>query len=72
MAGGFAIASKGEHVGQLTLSGHLDQGFFQLLRHLLAGRTGQGRAMVGIETTLAIDAVEAAYFAVGRHQVDAK
>ena len=72
MAGGLAIAGKGEHVGQLPFGHHLLQLLFQLLCHQLARRTGKGRAVIAIESTLAVDAVEGAYLAVGRLQVDAQ
>ena len=72
MTGRFTVACKGEYIRQLTLCRHALQGLLQLGSHLFTCRTGQGRAMVGIEATLAIDAVEAAHLTVGRHEVDAK
>ena len=72
MAGGLAIAGKGQHVGQLPFGHHLLQLLFQLLCHQLARRTGKGRAVIAIESTLAVDAVEGAHLAVGRLQVDAQ
>ena len=72
MAGRFAIAGKGEHVWQLAFGGHLPQGLLQFCGNFVACGSGQCGTVVGIETTLAIDAVETAQFAVGGHQIDAK
>ena len=72
MTGRLAIASKSEHIGQLPIGSHLDEGLFQLPSHLLASRAGQGGMMVGIEATFAIDAVETAHLTVGWHEVDAE
>ena len=72
VAGRLAIAGKGEYVGQLLVGNHLLQLLFQLLSYQLARRSGKGRAVVAIETALAVDAVETAHLAVGRLQVDAK
>ena len=72
MAGGLSIAGKGQHVRQLPLGCHLLQLGLELEGYLLAGRHGQGRAVVFVEAALAVDAVETAHLAVSRQQVDAK
>ena len=72
MTGGFAVACKGEDIGQLTVGHHLLEFGFQFLRHLLTGGEGERRTVVFIETTLAIDAVERADLTVGWQQVDAQ
>ena len=70
MTGGLAITGKGQHIWQLTVGHHLLQLGLELLNHLLACWHGQGGAMVLVETTLAINAVETAYLTVGWQQVD--
>ena len=70
MTGGLTIASKGQHVRQLTFGSHLLQLLFQLGGHLFACGEGQGRTVVFVETALAVDAVERTHLAVGRQQVD--
>ena len=72
MAGGLSIAGKGQHVRQLPLGRHLLQLGLELEGYLLTGRHGQGRAVVFVEATLAVDAVETAHLAVSRQQVDAE
>ena len=72
MTGGFAVACKGEDIGQLTVGHHLLEFGFQFLRHLLTGGERERRTVVFIETTLAIDAVERADLTVGWQQVDAQ
>jgi len=72
MTGRFAVACKGEDIGQLTVGHHLLEFGFQFLRHLLTGGEGERRTVVFIETTLAIDAVERTDLAVGWQQVDAQ
>ena len=68
----FTVAGKRQHVGQLLLANHLLQLLLQFPCHLLALGHRQGRAMVLIKTTLTVDAVEAAYLAVGWQQIDAQ
>jgi hypothetical protein len=66
MAGGFAITSKCEHIGQLSLGFHLLQFLFQLLGNLLASGHGFLGTVVLIEAAFTIDAVEGTNLAVGR------
>ena len=68
----FAVACKSEYVGQLTIMLHLLQLLFQFGGHFLTCWQWQGRAVVFVEATLAIDAVERTDLAVGRQQVDAE
>ena len=71
VAGGLAVAGKGQHVGQLAIGYHLFQFDFEFGSHFFSSRQGQGGTVVFVETTFAIDAVEGTDLAVGRQQVDA-
>ena len=71
MAGGLAVACKGQHVRQLPVLTHLGELCLQLFCHFLACWSWKGWSVVGIKATFAVDAVKRAYLAVGRLQVDA-
>ena len=72
MAGGFAVARKGEHVGMYSLAMHLAQLGPQGRSHHRTGGMRAAREAVALVAALAIDAVESADLAVGRHKVDAQ
>lgn len=70
--GGLAVACEGDHIGELTLGCHLAQLCLERVEYhgsrvirLMAGA-------LGVEAVLAVDAVERADFAAGRHHVDAE
>ena len=57
---GLAVAREGQHVGPLAGSLHLAQLLLQGLRHGGAGGAGERWAVVGVESALAVYAVEGA------------
>ena len=68
--GGFAVAGKRDYIGELALDCHLAQLYLERVEYhgscvvrLMAGT-------LGVETGLAVDAVERADFAARRHHVD--
>ena len=68
----FTIAGKCQHIWQTPFTHHLNELLLQFFAHLFARRTMEAWPMVGIEATLAIDAIERANLAVGRHEIDAQ
>ena len=68
----FAIAGKGNNVGQAPFFDHLLQLFFQVGLHLLTRGAPTARMGRFIEATFAINAVERAEFSISRHQIDAQ
>ena len=68
----FTIAGKSQHIWQTPFTHHLNELLLQFFAHLFARRTMEAWPMVGIEATLAIDAIERANLAVGRHEIDAQ
>ena len=71
VTGRFAVAGKGQHVGQLAVGDHLTEFLFESGGYLFACGHRQGGTVVFVEAALAVDTVEGAYLAVGRQQVDA-
>ena len=70
--GGLAVACEGDHIGELALGCHLAQLCFERVEYhggcvvrLMAGA-------FGVEAVFAVNAVERADFAAGRHHVDAE
>ena len=70
--GGLAVACEGDYIGELALGCHLAQLCLERFEYhgsrvirLMAGA-------LGVEAVLAVDAVERADFAAGRHHVDAE
>lgn len=70
--GGLAVAGKRDHIGELALSCHLAQLCLERVEYhgscvvrLMAGA-------LGVEAVFAVNAVERADFAAGRHHVDAE
>lgn len=70
--GGLAVACEGDHIGELALSCHLVQLCLERVEYhggcvvrLMAGA-------LGVEAVFAVNAVERADFAAGRHHVDAE
>lgn len=70
--GGLAVACEGDHIGDLALGCHLAQLCLERVEYhgscvvrLMAGA-------LGVEAVFAVDAVERADFAAGRHHVDAE
>ena len=70
--GGLAVACEGDHIGELAFGCHLAQLCLERVEYhgscvvrLMAGA-------LGIETVFAVNAVERADFAAGRHHVDAE
>ena len=67
-----SVAGKRQDVGSRALAAHLFQSPGESIAHLAARGARQGGATVGVEATLAIDAVEGADFPIAWHQVDAQ
>ena len=70
--GGLAVAGKRDYIGQLALGCHLAQLYLERVEYhgsyvvrLMAGA-------LNVETVFAVNAVERADFAAGRHHVDAE
>lgn len=70
--GGLAVACEGDHIGELALGCHLAQLCLERVEYhgsrvirLMAGA-------LGVEAVFAVNAVERADFAAGRHHVDAE
>lgn len=70
--GGLAVACEGDHIGELALGCHLVQLCLERVEYhgscvvrLMAGA-------LGVEAVFAVNAVERADFAAGRHHVDAE
>lgn len=70
--GGLAVACEGDHIGELAFSCHLVQLCLERVEYhgscvvrLMAGA-------LGVEAVFAVNAVERADFAAGRHHVDAE
>ena len=68
--GGLAVAGKRDHIGQLTLSCHLVQLGLKCVEHHGSGVVRLVTGALGVETVLAVDAVERANLATRRHHVD--
>ena len=68
----FPVAGKGEHVGHSAFGLHEEQLRLKCSCHFGARGALQVRAVVAVEATLAVDAVERAELSVGRHEVDAQ
>ena len=69
---GLAVACEGDHIGELALSCHLAQ---LCLEHVEYHGSCVVRLMagaLGVEAVFAVNAVERADFAAGRHHVDAE
>ena len=70
--GGLAVACEGDHIGELALGCHLAQ---LCLEHVEYHGSCVVRLMagaLGVEAVFAVNAVERADFAAGRHHVDAE
>jgi hypothetical protein len=64
------VAGKGDDIERFAVSLTLAEYSLQCLAHLAARRTLLVRPEGGIETTLAVYAVERAYLAVTRHEIN--
>ena len=71
-SGGLAVACEGDHIGELALGCHLAQLCLERVEYhgscvirLVAGA-------LGVEAVFAVNAVERADFAAGRHHIDAE
>ena len=70
--GWFAVAGKRDYIGQLTLDCHLVQLGLECIEHHGSRVIRLVAGVLGVETVLAVNAVERADFAAGRHHVDAE
>lgn len=68
--GGLAVAGKRDYIGQLTLDCHLVQLGLECIEHHGSRVIGLVAGALGVETVLAVDAVERADLAARRHHVD--
>ena len=68
--GGLAVAGKRDYIGQLTFDCHLAQFGLECIEHHGSRVIRFVAGALGIETVLAVDAVERADLAARRHHVD--
>ena len=70
--GGLAVACEGDHIGELALGCHLAQLCLECIEYHGSRVIRLVAGALGVEAVFAVNAVERADFAAGRHHVDAE
>lgn len=69
---GLAVACEGDHIGELALGCHLAQLYLERVEYHGSCVVRLVTGALGVEAVFAVNAVERADFAAGRHHVDAE